>query len=152
MSEMFKNYPQPDNYIPDNRPKCIPEFGLDIMTGETASHSFDIPFNVEDEALNYYVIYKLGIDVILVKDKENLIVTEEDDGTSVITCGLSEEETKMFSSTILDTSVQLKFLFKDNSIAYTDIYSVNVVDALDYHSDVPPKPAPVIVGFGYTED
>ena len=133
MSEMFKNYPQPDDYIPNNRPRCHCKCKLVIMTGETSSHSFEIPFNVETDTLDYWVIYKLGLKDIIVKNKSELELTpfDESTGFSIITCVLSSDETKLFADTVLDTRVQIKFEMLDNSIAFTEIYKVKVVDSLE---------------------
>ena len=72
MNEMFKNYPQPENYIPDNRPKCIKPCGINIMTGESAIHSFEIPFNVEEDCKYIEIIYKLGLDIVILKTNEEI--------------------------------------------------------------------------------
>jgi len=152
MSEMFKNYPQPEDYIPNNRPRCCPKKGLDMMAGETAFHSFEIPFNVVTDCLDYKVIYKLGIDVILVKSKEQLTVVEEDN-SSIINCELSSSETKLFGNTLLSTEVQIKFIMNDGSVSYTDVYKVKVNDSLDDgEAPVPPVPPHIITGIGWTED
>ena len=42
LSEMFKNYPQPDDYIPNNHPRCHCIKPLEIMSGETTTHTFEI--------------------------------------------------------------------------------------------------------------
>ena len=130
---MFKNYPQPEDYIPDNRPKCHKPFRLDIMAGETATHTFEIPFNVVESCSNVEVIYKLGLKDIITKSVnlsgEDVLETESNH--SIITCRLSEEETKLFANTLLDAKVQLKFYMIDNSIAYSEIYNIILVDSLD---------------------
>lgn len=133
---MFDNYPQPKDYIPNNRPKCHKPFKLDIMVGETAIQSFDIPFNVEEVCTDWKIIYKMGVDVVLIKEKQDIDVVTEDDGTSILTCTLTPTETTLFSSTILDTHVQIKFIMKTNEIVYSEIYKVNVRDSLDKGSNL----------------
>lgn len=128
---MFDNYPQSSDYIPNNRPHCCKHKGLDIMTGETAEHIFEIPFNVEDSCNNLEIIYKLGLTPILVKDINGAEFTLTDHNTTIIKCVLSEEETSLFNSSILDTKVQLKFYMKNDTITYSEIYDVKVVDSLD---------------------
>ncbi len=135
MSEMFKNYPQPSDYIPDNRPKCFKPFKLDIMVGETSVQSFDIPFNVEEDCINWEIIYKLGLEVVLTKKKEDIDIITEDDGTSILTCVLTPAETKLFTSTILDTFVQIKFTMKSDDVIYSDIYKVIIRNSLDAQSN-----------------
>lgn len=145
--EMFDNYPQTE--VPNNRCKCFPEFHLDIMTGETASHTFEIPFNVKTDCLKCEVLYKLGIKLILQKS-EGLEILETDKG-SVVTCKLSAQETALFGHTCLDAKVQLRFTMNNGAILYSDIYNVSVTDSLWTDSEVPPVPI-IVTGFGWTED
>lgn len=135
MSEMFKNYPQPSDYIPNNRPRCHHPFKLDIMVGETSVQSFDIPFNVEEDCINWEIIYKLGLEVVLTKKKEDIDIITEDDETSILTCVLTPAETKLFTSTILDTLVQIKFIMKNGETIYSDIYKVIIRNSLDAQSN-----------------
>ena len=80
MSDMFKNYPQPDDYIPDNRRVRIPKELVTIMSGETTTHSFELPFDYSSYK-DYKAIYKLGLDVVLEKSKEECdAMYDEDDG------------------------------------------------------------------------
>ena len=130
MSELFKNYPQPDEYIPNNRPKCHKPMKIDIMSGETSIHTFEIPFNVEKDCSSFEVIYKLGVEIVLIKHFLDCSLTSEED-KSIITCVLSSEETKLFANNLLDTNVQIKFIMKDNSVIYSDIYKVYVKDSLE---------------------
>ena len=130
MSEMFKNYPQPEDYIPNNRPKCFKPFKLDIMVGETSVQSFDVPFNVTEECLDYVIIYKLGLEVVLVKTKDQIQNIDEEH-SSILSCVISPEETQVFNSTILTTSVQIKFTMKDNSTVFSEIYKVKINNSLE---------------------
>ena len=131
MPDMFRNYPQPDDYKPNNYPRCKCCKKLEIMTGETSIHSFDIPFNVEEVCTIVEVIYKLGIEPVIIKNNYYLEFIAEPDGTSIVTCKLTPEETLLFKNTALDTHVQLKFYMKNGSIAYSEIYKVFVSDSLD---------------------
>ncbi len=155
MSEMFKNYPQPEDYIPNNRPKCQKPFRLDIMTGETAIHTFEVPFNVEEECDNFEVIYQLGIKPIIIKSSYSLTVFIDENGNSIITCKLNPNETKLFETTCLDTKVQIKFVMNDGSVIFSDIYKVIVNDSLDMNREKPDPDKPGMIygiGYGYTED
>ena len=156
MADMFKNYPQPDDYKPDNYPKCRCPKRLEIMAGETAIHTFDVPFNVEDDCSLVEVIYKLGIKPIVVKNNMYYLdILVDEDGKSIITCKLSPEETLLFKNTTLDTHVQLKFYMNDGSIVYSEIYEVFMKDALDVNGREPVDPNSMIAGlagYGYTED
>jgi hypothetical protein len=153
---MFNNYPQPNGYIPNNRPMPCKCHKLEMVAGETTSHSFEIPFNIEGVVNEWSVIYKLGNNVVLVKDKTQCTYFIDDDKT-IINCLLSADDTLLFSNTLLNTRVQIKFIMKDLSVLYTDIYPVKVKDTLD-GTKIEPGPGPgpipphVITGIGYTED
>ena len=151
MSDMFNNYPQSSEYIPNNRFRKWTKQELTIMAGETTSHSFDIPFNVKEETLNCKVIYKLGLEDVITKEDDELIIADYDESIfkSCITCKLSPEETSLFANTLLKASVQLKFTMLDGSISYTEIYPVKLLNSLDIGN--PAKPS-TLVGIGYTED
>lgn len=134
--DMFDNYPSPEGYIPDNREVPFENYGLTIMAGETASHSFDIPFDVNEDCNGVEIIYKLGLTVVLTKipNSGNIAVIRDDSGEfcyTNITVVLSEEETLLFKDTLLDAFVQLKFIMKDNSIQYSEICPITIEDALD---------------------
>ena len=133
MSDMFDFYPS--EHAPDNRFRCIPKRIITIMAGETATHSFEIPDNIQGQEIKdieYEAIYKLGLDVVLVKTKEESELPLDDDcPITIITWNLSPEETLLFKDTLLDAHVQLKFKFNDNSILYSDIMKVFLQDALD---------------------
>ena len=123
---MFDLYPKTET--PDNRPKCPRHFHLDIMTGENASHSFEVPHRVLENSSKIEVIYKLGIEVKLVKE----VAPEDiDDNDNVVTVKLSPEDTELFAKTLLTTNVQLKFTMDDGSTLFSEIYRVNVTDSLE---------------------
>lgn len=150
MSEMFKNYPQPEDYIPDNHPRCWKEPKLEIMCGETAHHTFDIPFNVEETCTNVEVIYKLGLTDVIVRGKEFLDITIMENNTSVIVCNLSNEDTLLFKNNLLSKKVQIKFYLKDGSISFSNIYDITTIDAID--DGTGPIPPGTLGGIGYTEE
>lgn len=152
---MFDNYPQPDDYIPNNRPKPMHKHEITIMTGETASHTFDVPFDVKEDCIDIEVIYKLGLNVIITKKSNELDIVSKEKGDwhySSVTSSLSSEETALFHDTLLDANVQIKFTMKDGTmkdgaIQYSEIYKVDVQDSLDGNK---PTPAPTVIG--WTED
>lgn len=129
MSEMFKNYPQPDDYIPNNRRKCHCRCKLDIMTGETSSHSFEIPFDVTTDCIDYSIIYNYYLDKYLTVTKDRIEVISEN-GKSILTCKLSSEETMLFVNNLLDAHVQVRFVMLDGSITFSEIYKINVKKSL----------------------
>lgn len=153
MNEMFKYYPRPEDNKPNNRPKCKKPMRLDIMTGETAVHSFEIPFDVDEACEELEVMYKTGLTIVLSKLREDLEVIVDENGTSIITCVLSSDETMLFRDTTLDTKVQIRFKMKDGTTSYSDIYPVTVVVSLDSRNSPAPAPCPgSLGGLGYTED
>ena len=156
MVDMFKNYPQPDDYIPNNYPRCHCRKPLEIMAGETAIHSFDVPFNVEDETTMCEVIYQLGTEPIIIKNSMlHLDIVVLENNTSIVTCTLKPNETALFKNTTLDTRVQLKFYMDNGNITYSEIYKVSVKDSLDVNNRKDAnKPGMIagLPGYGYTED
>lgn len=150
---MFDNYPQSSDYIPNNRPRHCKHKRLDIMAGETAKHTFEVPFNVEEECDSFEVIYLLGIAPVIIKNTDSLEVDVEEHH-STITSNLTADETSIFANTLLEAKVQLKFFMLDDTITYSDIYTIKLKTALDASGEVkpiPPKPC-VLGGLGYTED
>ena len=57
----------------------------------------------------------------------------------------------LFKNTLLSCAVQIRFIMRDLSTAYTEIYPVKLVDSLDVAEEKPPVPH-VLYGIGYTED
>ena len=150
MSDMFKNYPQPDDYVPDNRRVRIPKELLTIMSGETTTHSFELPFNYESYK-DYKAIYKLGINVVLEKSKEECTAMyDEDEDISILSWTLSPSETMLFRDTNLDAKVQLRFVESDDTIAFSEILDIVLEDSLQ--NTTTPTPSDVNLGFGWTED
>ena len=156
MVDMFRNYPQPDDYKPNNYPKCHCRKPLEIMAGETTVHSFDVPFNVEDETTMVEVIYQLGTKPIIIKNNMmHLDITVLENNTSIVTCTLKPNETALFRNTLLDTKVQLKFYMDNGMVTYSEIYKVKVSDSLDVNGREDKQQSGMIAGlagYGYTED
>lgn len=124
---MFDNYPG-TNMTPDNRHKHRRHFHLDIMTGENATHVFEVSKSFMDTCSSVEVMYKQGIKIILTKQVDPNDVTDGDD---TITIKLAPEETELFRDNILDTSVQLKFKIKEtNDTMFSEIYKVKVTNSL----------------------
>ena len=161
MCNMFENYPQPENYIPNNRRIKVPKDVVTIMIGETTEHSFEIPLNLDEDTLDYVAIYKLGLKTVLVKPKEDCkVVLDAKTRTSIMTWTLSPDETKLFQSelqmykptiklkSLLECQVQLKFIMKDNTTQFSDIMNIKLEGSL-LDTDTP---TPIVSnGFGLTE-
>ena len=132
MTHMFDNYPQPNDYIPTNRRIKLPCSEATIMPGETTVHSFDIPFNIDEAAKDYKIIYKLGLNIVLEKGKEEAkVLYNEHTHCSIITWVLTPEETMLFKNTLLQAQAQIRFIMKDDTIAFTEISQVKVEDSLE---------------------
>lgn len=133
MLDMFKNYPQPDDYKPNNHPKCHnrERERLEIMTGETATHTFDVPFNVVTECSMVEVIYKLGASTVIIKNSSICLDIISEERRSIITCKLAPEDTLLFKNTALNANAQIKFYMADGSVTYSEIYKVRLRDSLD---------------------
>ena len=128
MLDIFNKFDNlPENYIPDNMHRCPRQFHLDIMTGENAIHTFEMPFKFMEECSAVDVIYKHGLEVVLVKSVAPNDVNDED---NIVTITLTPEETNLFTDNILDTNVQLKFTMSNDNIVFSEIYKVNVVNSL----------------------
>ena len=156
MSNMFDHYPQPEWYIPNNRPRPCKPHDLTILTGETTIHTFDVPhFTINEYCRDLEVIYKVGITCVIKKSLSDVQVVVTEHGDSIVTVTLSAGETNYFKSTVLDSEVQLKFYLVDNSTQYSKIYPLKIFDSLDT-SAVKPTPVPpgpgILGGLGYTED
>ena len=153
MSEMFDNYPQPDDYIPNNRPKPIEREELKIVTGETVTHTFHVPFNVEEQCYELEVIYKLGVKPIIIKNSYSLEITIEEDNTTTIKCTLTPEETKLFANTLLSARVQTKYYLNNGDVTFSKIDIIDVTDSLELGREEPKNPNMVYgTNYGYTED
>ena len=134
MSDMFHKFDNlPDGYVPNNEPsrRCCSD-NYFIITGQSVSHSFSVPFNVETELADYEIIYKTGVDIILRRSKNDLETSVTDDGSSVITCYLSSDDSKKFNNTILDTFAQLKFVMLDGTSSYSALYKIIVINSLEF--------------------
>lgn len=154
MSEMFDNYPQPEDYIPNNRIKPIKIEKLTIMTSETAIHTFNLPINIEQECEEVEVIYKLGIKPLVIKNSYSLEIIINEDNTSTINCTLLPEETSLFANSTLNARVQIKFYMNDGIVTFSDIYPIKVTTSLENNRTAPTPGTDIIygVGYGYTED
>lgn len=130
--DKFDNLPA--DYVPCNEPHndCQCRCGDSIVTGQSCSHSFAIPFNVETDLADYGITYKTGVETILSKGKDGLETLIMDDGTSIITCPISSDEALLFDNTLLSTFAQLKFIMLDGSAAYGDIYRIAVANPLEH--------------------
>jgi len=156
---MFDRYDNvPEGYIPNNRPRYVEPKKLTILAGETAEHSFEVPFNTLEVCDSVEIIYKLGLNPIIIKKDTDFETLITDWNTTIITNTLDVSETLFFANTLLSATVQLKFYMKDNIVTYSEVYPIVLSTALDVLESSPTPPTPptpgpgVITGIGYTED
>ena len=134
MSDMFHKFDNlPDGYVPNNEParRCCSDNNF-IITGQSVSHSFSVPFNAETDLADYEIIYKTGVDIMLRRSKNDLETIVKDDGSSVITCYLSSDDSKKFDNTILDTFAQLMLVMLDGTSSYSAVYRIMVINSLEF--------------------
>jgi len=150
---MFDRYDNiPEGYIPNNRPIKIEPRHIAIMMGETTTHSFELPFNAAEVCRDVEIIYKQGLHEVFHKSGSALEILPTHGGhCSIVSCHLGSGETSYFRDNVLDVKVQLKFYMKDYTVAFSEIYDVEVTASLE--TSCAPGPGPgIIYGFGYTED
>lgn len=135
IESLFKGIDKED--IPNNRPHCRPKKDLVIMAGESTSHSFIIPFDMKEVVADCCVTYRLGLTNVLTKYFNEVELLDYDccKQCSILTCNLSPEDTMLFENTLLDCDVQIKFIMKDGSTLFTEIYKVKLKDSLDVELD-----------------
>ena len=69
---------------------------------------------------------------MLRRSKNDLETIVKDDGSSVITCYLSSDDSKKFDNTILDTFAQLKLVMLDGTSSYSAVYRIMVINSLEF--------------------
>ena len=121
----------PKDYKPNNMFRCHSPKPIEIMTGETAIHDFEVPFDVDKSCQMVEVIYKLGLKPIIIKNNLLYLEVLPSRHGSIVRCTLKPSETLLFKNTTLDTHVQLKFYMVDKSITYSEVYKVKVEYSLD---------------------
>ena len=152
--DMFKNYPQAETYIPDNRHSdcCFPgPFYATIVRGTTPRHSFELPFDIvktqgyfEGDVSDLIITYKQGLDIKLTKRLSNPedhieILDKTDNNHSVIALVLTEDETNKFEVSTPNSLVQVQIKVKLNGedehgnfgVMVTPILLMNVLPDLN---------------------
>ena len=132
MGKMFDSYDNPTNETPDN---IICFLGVDedvldrITHGATNIHYFKLPVDIED-VKDYVVSYKQGLEIILEKQFGECEI-EILDNEVYLKCILTPEESRLFNFYNKDTFIQLSLKLQDDSIVYSDIYRLEMVDSLN---------------------
>ena len=72
------------------------------------------------------------MNIVLEKGKEEAkVLYNEHTHCSIITWVLTPEETMLFKNTLLQAQAQIRFIMKDDTIAFTEISQVKVEDSLE---------------------
>lgn len=129
-TKMFDRYPQPGDIAPEtpnNHPHCVDvcPFYDTIVRGTTPKHSFELPYDMEEdqgflygEVKDLIVTYKQGLEIILTKqlskgDIDYIDKTENDH--SIIYYTLTEDETNKFKVTNPNNLVQVQIKIELNA-------------------------------------
>ena len=137
----------PTDNIPDNRFMEIKMPKIDdIVIGADCTQVFNLPFVFSEYVDSVAVLYKQGLELLLVKETCNncsfsecpfgkcindFDVTEHETW-STLEVHLSPTETASFDKNCLDTHVQLKITTKNGNIVYGMPYKLNIRCPLDY--------------------
>lgn len=133
MSNIFKNYPQPDDYTPNNRDcKCVCDERDVIVSGGTTTHTFILNFSFSELCDRFEVFYKSGLNDSIVIDSSNLgtpFALTEADGKTTISITLSPDDTEIFSRAH-DAFAQMKIYMKDGSVIFGELNKLLVKETL----------------------
>lgn len=135
-----------DNFTPTtisfNRPEYLYDDNTgDIVIGATNTHTFNAPFLLSAYCNMFDVIYKQGLNVILIK-RYNFEVNEkvqngievnecDEKEFSIVKVTLTPVESNMFKNSVLECQAQMKLYMPDNEILYSDAYDIDVKSPLD---------------------
>ena len=115
---MLDNYTITENS--DNRIKylCMPKQD-EIIIGGSCTHVFILPFLYSDSVIESEIIYKQGLEVVLIKIGNLCDIKEDfDKQCTTLTVNLFPDDTLLFKDNLLDTSVQIKIYNIENEILY----------------------------------
>ena len=148
-TKMFYRYLQPEGYIPNNHPHCHPQspFYDTIVRGTTPEHSFELPFDMEEDQGHLYgdisdliVTYKQGLNIVLTKRLSQIShIDRTENHHSIIYYTLTQEETNLFKVTDPNNvvQVQIKIMLNgdndngEHNIVVTPILFMNVLPELN---------------------
>lgn len=116
--------------LSDNRPIIIEEYKDTITRGATCTHIFNLPFPFANYVQDLSIIYKQGLEIVLIKDFADCEVEETADG-SIVTIILSPVDTLKFENNLLTIQVQLKIATVSNETLYSTPITLKLEPALD---------------------
>lgn len=115
--------------ISDNRPLDLEEEREGIVRGATCSHLFKLPLDIA-EIKDFKVSYKQGLHVILEKKSFECFMEVLEDDTHVKAI-LDPADSRLFNSYNKDTTVQIALILQDDTIIYSPLYSLIVLDTIN---------------------
>lgn len=138
MLNMFKNYDNNNNFIPNNEYEFLPvesQYKDMMVLNAINNYSFRIPHKRED-ILDLSILYMQGTEYKVQKGYQdvNLIDIPDSDGTirrCIATYQLNPEDTLNFNTYNREVKVQLKIILLDGRIEYSKIYLVKIINSLD---------------------
>ena len=123
--DMFKDYPQPSDYTPDNRhAPCRKDCRCEdvVIVNGTSTHTFRLDFLYSESCESFEAIYNYGLGESLSISSLALgapFSLEEHDGKTYITITLSPVLTSLFDES-RDACAQLKLTLRNGSVIYGD--------------------------------
>lgn len=139
---MFDNYPQPDDYMPDNRVgrcACMKSGEDTITVGGTTSHVFTLDFSYSESCRAFRVIYTGGLEVRHVVDSGDdapSFTIEESGGKTYIRVTLDPSVTKLFSPS-RDAMAQMRLTMMDGSVVFGAVNALRVIGTLPAQDAIP---------------
>lgn len=130
MGSIFKNYPQPDDYVPDNSTQGDEESEADaVIVGGTTVHVFKLNFSYSELCDGFEATYRIGLTggfSISSSDLGGPFEISEDDGHTYITITLPPDLTSAFDP-LRDAYAQMKLTMKDGTTLFGDLNKLEVV-------------------------
>lgn len=104
----------------------------EVIIGGDMYHTFTLPFNYKEVIKLGRVLYKQGLDTIIVVDilLDSMVKYDPLTNNSYITIHLSPMQSQKFTTTLLDTFCQLQLETVFGDIIFSDKYDVIVDDPI----------------------
>lgn len=125
---MLENFTE--TQFPDNRPIVKDEDRDSITRGATCTHIFKLPFPCAGYVQDLSIIYKQGLEIVLIKDFIDCTVTETP-YKSIIAVDLLPTDTLKFEQNLLDVYIQIKVLTINNETLYNTPIKLILEQTLD---------------------
>lgn len=126
---MFNNYPQPSNYIPNNKKRDLYIEDFKIYPGGQCSHKIVIDNYEEGDTVK--VLYRQGLCMVVEVEPE---VLEDNYGTKYLLSTLNPEDSSLFNIRNTDNYLQYKITREvdgEEISIYSDTFRVKICSTLD---------------------